>query len=65
MFAAALHKSSPLYLLDEVDAALDEGNQRTVGGVISRIFEGSQVSQLEKGKGLVGSMAVFNFLSEE
>jgi ABC-type dipeptide/oligopeptide/nickel transport system ATPase subunit len=38
VFAAALYKRSPLYLLDEVDAALDESNQRTVGAVIARIF---------------------------
>mmetsp|Transcript_609 Transcript_609/g.698 ORF Transcript_609/g.698 Transcript_609/m.698 type:complete len:644 (-) Transcript_609:505-2436(-) len=43
VFAAALHKRSPLYLLDEVDAALDESNQKTIGAVIAKIFERSQV----------------------
>jgi hypothetical protein len=39
VFAAALHRRSPLYLLDEVDAALDESNQKTVGAIINKIFD--------------------------
>ena len=43
IFAAALHRKSPLYLLDECDAALDEGNQSAIGAVIAKIFEKNQV----------------------
>eukprot|EP01041_Mallomonas_annulata_P005214 gene5214-10434_t len=43
VFASALLKRSPLYLLDEVDAALDETNQQAVGKVIASIFDTCQV----------------------
>jgi ABC-type lipoprotein export system ATPase subunit len=38
VFACALDKLSPVYLLDEVDAALDEKNQATVAVAINAIF---------------------------
>jgi len=43
VFALAVHRPSPLYLLDEVDAALDETNQQAVAKVIASIFKDSQV----------------------
>lgn len=42
LFACALHnKKSPLYLLDEVDAALDEANQRAIANAIGDFHESS------------------------
>jgi chromosome segregation ATPase len=38
-----LQHRSPLYLLDEIDAALDETNQMAVAQLIRAIFSSSQV----------------------
>mmetsp|Transcript_16480 Transcript_16480/g.24805 ORF Transcript_16480/g.24805 Transcript_16480/m.24805 type:complete len:905 (+) Transcript_16480:908-3622(+) len=38
MFACALTTRSPIYLLDEVDAALDEGNQKAIAVSINSMF---------------------------
>ena len=43
VFASALSKHSPLYLLDEIDAALDETNQHIIGKIIRNIFNNYQV----------------------
>ena len=43
VFATALYKASPLYMLDEIDAALDETNQQAIGRSISKLFNTSQV----------------------
>ena len=43
VFSLCSLKPSPLYLLDEVDAALDEGNQEMVAKVIAKFFQHSQV----------------------
>ncbi len=40
IFACALDRRSPLYLLDECDAALDENNQQAVAASLQRIFGG-------------------------
>lgn len=37
------HKPAPLYILDEVDAAFDEANQKRVARLIGRVFKNSQV----------------------
>lgn len=39
IFACALSRPSPLYLMDEIDAALDEANQQAVSRIISHIFK--------------------------
>ena len=39
VFACALHRQYPLYLMDEIDAALDEKNQRIVASIISKLFD--------------------------
>jgi chromosome segregation ATPase len=39
IFACALNRPSPLYLFDEIDAALDESNQHTIASIISMIFK--------------------------
>ena len=43
VFACALHKQTPLYLFDEIDAALDETNQQAVARIVAAIFKKSQV----------------------
>ena len=43
VFALCNLRSSPLYLLDEVDAALDIGNQEMVAKVIAKFFKNSLV----------------------
>ncbi len=43
VFSLCAVRPSPLYLLDEVDAALDEGNQEIVAKVIAKFFQHSQV----------------------
>lgn len=39
VFACALHRQYPLYLMDEIDAALDEKNQKVVARIISKLFQ--------------------------
>ena len=39
VFACALNRPSPLYLMDEIDAALDERNQNTVASIIASLFK--------------------------
>jgi ABC-type polar amino acid transport system ATPase subunit len=48
VFACALNRRSPLYLLDEVDAALDESNQRTIGSIINKMFD-AEVADMTSG----------------
>jgi chromosome segregation protein len=43
VIANAVHKQAPFYLLDEVDAALDESNQQAIAKIIQNIFGSSQV----------------------
>ncbi|OQR99151.1 hypothetical protein ACHHYP_07261 [Achlya hypogyna] len=43
VFALAQYSASPVYVLDEIDAALDEPNQRAVADLVWRIFGQSQV----------------------
>ena len=43
VIANAIHKQAPFYLLDEVDAALDESNQQAIARIIQNIFGTSQV----------------------
>lgn len=38
VFACALNRSCPLYLMDEIDAALDEENQETIANIIETLF---------------------------
>jgi chromosome segregation protein len=42
LFASGLLKKSPIYLLDEVDAALDEANIHLIASVVHNIFADSQ-----------------------
>lgn len=39
-----LYKPAPLYILDEVDAALDTSHTQNIGLMIKRYFKGSQVN---------------------
>ena len=43
-FALSTYQRCPLYILDEVDAALDEENQAAAAAAIVDAFQGSQVS---------------------
>ncbi|TMW68166.1 hypothetical protein Poli38472_007838 [Pythium oligandrum] len=43
VFALARYSASPLYILDEIDAALDEHNQRLVVELVLEYFSHSQV----------------------
>ena len=43
VLALAEYSSSPLYLLDEIDAALDEGNQCLVADVLQQRFGHVQI----------------------
>ena len=42
-FALSAHSRLPLYILDEIDAPLDEHNQAAAADAIAEVFRGSQV----------------------
>jgi chromosome segregation ATPase len=42
-FALSAHRRLPLYILDEIDAPLDEHNQAAAADAIAEVFRGSQV----------------------
>ena len=42
-FALSAHSRLPLYILDEIDAPLDEHNQAAAADAIAEVFHGSQV----------------------
>ena len=46
VFACAAHRPCKLYLMDEVDAALDEGNQEAAGRLMRRVFSGQDAQLL-------------------
>eukprot|EP00698_Gefionella_okellyi_P017974 TRINITY_DN5342_c0_g1_i2.p1 TRINITY_DN5342_c0_g1~~TRINITY_DN5342_c0_g1_i2.p1 ORF type:complete len:489 (-),score=139.16 TRINITY_DN5342_c0_g1_i2:85-1551(-) len=43
VFAVAKYRRAPLYLLDEIDAALDELNSDLIAKLVRKVFKGSQV----------------------